>query len=74
MRLDFAFLCDYADASGKVHALGIGVDNIYAPQVPARHQQFTTICCPQYVSHARSEHWSKLRASWSREIVLPVKR
>ncbi|GMU56129.1 hypothetical protein DYH09_06810 [bacterium CPR1] len=43
MTLDFAFLCDYADATGKVNALGIGVDSIYAPQVPARHPQFFVV-------------------------------
>ena len=38
MDVDFAFLCDSAQESGgKVHALGIGIDGIFAPTVPATH-------------------------------------
>ena len=37
MQVDFAFLCDYADVSGKVAAFGIGIDTIYAPDVPCTH-------------------------------------
>lgn len=38
MELSFAFLCDYADQSGgKISAIGIGFDTIYAPKVPAIH-------------------------------------
>lgn len=38
MEVQYAFLCDYADnAGGKLHALGIGVDTVYAPQLPAVH-------------------------------------
>ena len=34
----FAFLCDYADqSSGKLTAVGIGIDTIYAMAVPASH-------------------------------------
>ncbi len=40
MKPDFAFICDYADVSGKINALGIGFDTIYAPKVPARHPHF----------------------------------
>ena len=41
MKLDFAFICDYADASGKkLNALGIGFDTIFSPKVPARHPHF----------------------------------
>lgn len=44
MEVDFAFICDYADASGpKVHALGIGFDTIFAANVPAKHPQFTFV-------------------------------
>jgi hypothetical protein len=44
LEVDFAFICDYADASGpKVHALGIGFDTIFAPTVPAKHPQFTFV-------------------------------
>lgn len=38
MDVDFAFLCDSAQESGgKVHALGIGIDGIFAPTLPATH-------------------------------------
>lgn len=40
MNLDFAFICDYAEVSGKINALGIGFDTIYAPKVPAKHPLF----------------------------------
>jgi hypothetical protein len=34
MDVDFAFVCDYADANGKVNALGIGFDTIFAASAP----------------------------------------
>jgi len=40
MRTDFAFVCDYAEVAGKINALGIGFDTIYAPNVPAKHSSF----------------------------------
>ena len=37
----FAFICDYADAAGgKINALGIGFDTIYAQEVPTTHPHF----------------------------------
>jgi hypothetical protein len=30
MNLDFAFICDYAEAGAKLKALGIGFDTIFA--------------------------------------------
>lgn len=43
MNVDFAFVCDYAEVSGKINALGIGFDTIYANQVPARHPHFSVV-------------------------------
>lgn len=43
MKVDFAFLCDYAEVAGKIYALGVGFDTIYAPQVPAKHPHFTLV-------------------------------
>jgi hypothetical protein len=43
MTVDFAFLCDYADATGKVNCIGVGVDSIFAPGVPVRHPQFFVV-------------------------------
>lgn len=40
MKCDFAFVCDYAEVSGKINALGIGFDTIYAPKVPCKHPHF----------------------------------
>ena len=38
MEVNFAFLCDYADQSGgKMTAVGIGIDTIYAAKVPVKH-------------------------------------
>jgi len=38
--VDFAFICDYAEVSNKINALGIGFDTIYAPKVPIKHRSF----------------------------------
>ncbi len=40
MKPDFAFICDYAEVTGKINALGIGFDTIYAPKVPCRYPSF----------------------------------
>ena len=40
MKLDFAFICDYAEVAGKISALGVGFDTIYAANIPAKHPQF----------------------------------
>jgi len=43
MNIDFAFICDYAEASGKLNALGIGFDTIYAQKMPVRHGHFSLV-------------------------------
>lgn len=43
MKVDFAFICDYAEVTGKINALGIGFDTIYAPQVPTKHPHFSLV-------------------------------
>ena len=43
MLVEFAFICDYAEATGKIHALGIGFDTIFAPKVPVRHPSFCLV-------------------------------
>jgi hypothetical protein len=41
LEVNFAFLCDYADQSGgKMTAVGIGIDTIYAAKVPLTHSLF----------------------------------
>ena len=44
MRCTYSFLCDSAqEAGGKLHALGIGWTDIYAPSVPATHAQMSFV-------------------------------
>ena len=43
MNIDFAFICDFAEASGKLNALGIGFDTIYAASLPHRHNHFSLV-------------------------------
>lgn len=43
MQLDFAFICDYADSTSKVVAIGIGFDRIHAPSLPARHPRLCVV-------------------------------
>ena len=43
MHIDYAFICDYAEARDKVNALGIGFDRIYAKNVPVRHPHFSVV-------------------------------
>jgi len=40
MQVDFAFVCDYADSTNKLNALGIGFDTIMTPAVPVKHHTF----------------------------------
>jgi hypothetical protein len=41
--VDFAFICDYAEVSHKINALGIGFDTIYAPKTPIKHRSFLLV-------------------------------
>ncbi len=43
MHTDFAFVCDAAEATTKINALGIGFDTIYAVQLPVRHPHFSLV-------------------------------
>jgi hypothetical protein len=43
MYVDFAFICDYAEAREKINALGIGFDRIIAQKLPARHPHFSIV-------------------------------
>jgi hypothetical protein len=40
LNVDFAFVCDYADVTGKINAFGIGFDTIYSPTIPCKHNLF----------------------------------
>jgi hypothetical protein len=37
MEVDFAFLCDHAEAGQKLHAMGIGIDTLYVADLPGVH-------------------------------------
>ncbi|MCX6012986.1 MAG: hypothetical protein NTV30_06185 [Chloroflexi bacterium] len=43
MKVDFAFICDYAEATGKINALGIGFDRIVAARLPIRIPHFSLV-------------------------------
>ncbi len=43
MNIDYAFICDHAEAGDKVHALGIGFDTIFAREIPATHPHFCLV-------------------------------
>lgn len=40
MDIIFTFICDYANGTGKINAMGLGFDTIYASQVPYTHHSF----------------------------------
>jgi hypothetical protein len=49
LEVKFAFLCDFAEESGgKLHALGVGVDQIQTPAVPATHAQLSVVVAFSY--------------------------
>ncbi len=43
MDVAFSFVCDYADNSSKLTAVGIGFDTIYAPEIPLTHPVFYVV-------------------------------
>ena len=43
MECDFIFLCDYATRDRKLHAVGIGWDNLYAANLPFRHSVMSLV-------------------------------
>ena len=49
MEVSFAFLCDYAAQSGgKLSAIGVGIDTIYARNVPATHPLMFAVIALQF--------------------------
>ena len=51
MEVNFSFLCDYADNSaGKLTAVGIGFDTIYARAVPVTHPMLYAVVGLQFSS------------------------
>ena len=51
MEVTFAFLCDYVDQSGsKMSAIGVGVDTLYAKNIPATHPLLFAVIALQFTS------------------------
>ncbi len=48
MNVEYAFLCDYADAGAKLTAVGIGIDSIYADSVPVTHPQLFAVLAVKF--------------------------
>ena len=49
MRTELAFLCDSAlDDRGKLHALGIGIDQVEGAVLPLTHPRFVVVCVVRY--------------------------
>ena len=56
MECDFIFLCDYATRDTKLHAVGIGWDNLYAATLPVRHP---VMCLVARLSGSLAENGTK---------------
>ena len=50
MNVEYAFLCDYADPSNKLTAVGIGIDSIYAEALPAIHPQLFVVLALKFTA------------------------
>ena len=51
MNVEYAFLCDYAQSGNKLTAVGIGIDSIYAENVPAVHPQLFTVLAVKFTTN-----------------------
>lgn len=64
MQLDFAFLCDAAtEHSGKLNALGIGIDRLYAKSVPVVHNRIQLVARFSFAPEEAGEHTFSIRVS-----------
>lgn len=62
MDAQLAFLCDAAlESGGKLHALGIGIDTLWAPQVPVRHPRLSLVLGISYGREEVGNHLMELR-------------
>ena len=48
MEVAFAFVCDYAENTSKLTAVGIGFDTIYAQETPLTHPAFHVVAAFRY--------------------------
>ena len=62
MQIHFAFLCDAAaDSGGKVHALGIGFDQITVQRLPAVHPRCVAVVRFAFTRADVGSHLFRLR-------------
>ena len=50
MNVEYAFLCDYANSSNKLTAVGIGIDSIYVGGLPAIHPQLFVVLALKFTA------------------------
>jgi hypothetical protein len=50
MNVEYAFLCDYADSSNKLTAVGIGIDSIYVGVLPVIHPQLFVVLALKFTA------------------------
>ena len=43
MECQFAFICDFAEQDRKLHAVGIGWDTLFPPQLPFNHSHMSVV-------------------------------
>lgn len=43
IKIDFAFLCDYAAIEDKIYAMGIGIDTFFTSTLPHKHALFFAV-------------------------------
>lgn len=61
MELDFAFICDYADYSGKLAAIGIGVPMLFAEFMPATQPTLHLVAQVRFRRDEAGTHALKVR-------------
>jgi hypothetical protein len=76
--IDYAFICDYAEGGprGKISALGIGFDSIFAPKVPHRFPHFHLVfqLRASIAEVGRKGVFVSLIDADGKEVVPPLKR
>lgn len=77
MEVTFSFLCDYAEPTGgKLHALGIGIDTVYAKNVPATHPVMYAVIALRFssVEVGRKEVGIQLIDADGKSLIPPLER
>ena len=62
MNTEVAFLCDSAlEDRGKLHALGIGIDNLRGNALPMTHPRFVVVCIVRHSTMEAGERRLDIR-------------